>query len=295
VRLDTANRSFLTLIGLVVAASVVIGLLGCCVIGVVIYRLSTGGLSGLSAPGTFPALVLMALLVVGGIRANRALRRQVVATNRLGRRVRRRVIEPTMSRVDAAAARVGLAERVDVVDADEPSSFTWGLLRPRVAVSRGLLAAVDDDELDAVLAHERYHVANFDPAKVFLTRVLPLAFWYLPVLADLHHRYLAGRELAADRGALEKFGHRPLAGALFKVVAGPDWADLRTAAAIGGDEALEARVTQLENGTEPPAEPIDRTRVLFSLGGAGVLVWSVAATFAAFGGPVHLMRTICTG
>src|SRR5205807_10128734 len=107
-------------------------------------------------------------------------------------------------------------------------------------------------------------VANFDPAKVFLTRVLPLAFWYLPVLADLHERYLSGRELAADRRALERFGRRPLANALLKVVASPPWADLGTAAAIGGDEALEARVTQLEDGTEPPPGPLSRPRLLLS-------------------------------
>src|SRR6478672_10137934 len=37
------------------------------------------------------------------------------------------------------------------------------VLTPRVAVSRGLLEGVSDDELRAVLEHERYHVCNLDP------------------------------------------------------------------------------------------------------------------------------------
>ncbi|TML89741.1 MAG: M56 family metallopeptidase [Actinobacteria bacterium] len=291
VRLDTANRSFLLLLVLVVAASIVIGFLGCCVIGVVIYRVSTRGTHALTAPGTVPALVLIALLAVGAVRANRVLRRQLIATGRLGRRVRRLTIEPLPARLSQAAVGAGLAGRVDLVDAAESCSFTWGYLCPRVAVSRGLLETVDDAGLDAVLAHERYHVINLDPAKVFLTRVLPL---YLPVLGDLHHRYLAGRELAADRRAVEANGRKPLAGALYKVVAGPEWADLDAAAAIGGDEALEARVSQLENGVEPPMRPLHRGRLATSALGGGTLVWSVSATLAAFGGPGQLMRTICT-
>jgi Zn-dependent protease with chaperone function len=294
-RIDTANRSFIALLALVIAASLVAGLIGCCVIGVVLYRFGNDGLNAVDKAGTVPALVLLGLFGAGAVLGSRTLRRQAAGTARLTRRVRRHTRTPLPARLTTIAAAYELAGRVDLIDTPEPCSFTYGLVRPRVAVSTGLLERVDDDELAAVLTHERYHVTNRDPAKVFLTRTLPRAFPYLPVLGALHERYLTSRELAADRRAIDRCGPRPLTGALLKVVSGPAWADLRSAAAIGGDEALEARVTQLEHRAEPPAAPLGRARLALSgLGGAS-LVWSVGATLAAFGGPAQLMRTLCTG
>lgn len=294
-RVDTANRSFAALLGVVIGAAIVAGLIGCCVIGVVTYRVGEDGLSAIDKPGTAPALVLLALFGSGAILGSRALRRQSAGTARLGRRVRRYSRRAIPARLISAADTYGLSRRIDLIDAPEPCSFTYGMTRPRVAVSTGLLERVDDDELAAVLAHERYHVNNWDPAKVFLTRTLPRVFPYLPVLDALHDRYLTSRELAADRRAIEECGPRPLTSALLKVVAGPEWADLRVAAAIGGDEALDARITQLEERCEPPLDPLGRSRLGLTLLGGGALVWSVFATLAAFGGPGELMRTLCTG
>src|SRR5207245_2425659 len=75
-RVDTANRAFATLLAVVVAASLVIGVIGCCVIAVVSYRLGTNGLSALDKPGTVPALVLLGLLSAGAILGGRTLRHQ---------------------------------------------------------------------------------------------------------------------------------------------------------------------------------------------------------------------------
>jgi len=42
-----------------------------------------------------------------------------------------------------------------------------------------------------------------------------------------------------------------LAGALYKVTTGPKWSELGAAAAIGADDLLDLRVTQLETGASP--------------------------------------------
>src|SRR5206468_5920895 len=113
--------------------------------------------------------------------------------------------------------------------------------------------------------------------KVMLARALPAAFFYLPALGGLHRRYVAARELAADRRAVDRCGRRPLAGALFKVVRGPAWPELDMAAAIGGPELLDIRVTQLETGTEPTvARP-----TAFALGASAVGVLALTGLFVA--------------
>ena len=114
----------------------------------------------------------------------------------------------------------------------------------------------------------------------------------LPVLGELRGRYVAGRELAADRRAVQKSGASSVAGALFKVISGPIGVDLSAAAAIGGDEALEARVDQLETGREPPYSPIPPKRMLASVGGGAVLIWAAVASFVSF---TPLMAKLCTG
>ena len=60
-RIDTANRSFISLLALVIAAALVAGLIGCCVIGVVLYRFGNDGLNAVDKPGTVPALFLLGL------------------------------------------------------------------------------------------------------------------------------------------------------------------------------------------------------------------------------------------
>jgi heat shock protein HtpX len=67
---------------------------------------------------------------------------------------------------------------VAVAPSEVPNSFTvGGVANATLVVSEGLLAALDDEELDAVLAHELAHVANRD------VRVMTLAS-LLPALAD---------------------------------------------------------------------------------------------------------------
>ncbi|OIB57096.1 M48 family metalloprotease [Natrialba sp. SSL1] len=62
----------------------------------------------------------------------------------------------------AAQADVPLPS-VAVADRDEPACLTVGTQRsPTIVVTTGLLDQLDDDELDAALAHEIAHIANRD-------------------------------------------------------------------------------------------------------------------------------------
>jgi len=291
VRLNSANRAFA---GIVVVAAVVFGVFAataCWIFSMVVYKVAADGVSALTQPGSVAALLLIVLLVATNVLALRSFRAQAANTRRLSRWVVDRSVASPASLADAARA-AGLEGRVDLVDADGAFSFTYGMSQPRVAVSRGLIDSVSDEELTAVLDHERYHVSNYDPLKVVLARSLPDSLFFLPALSELRGRYVAARELAADRRAMRRAGPAPLAGALYKVIAGPPDVDLGAAAAIGGDEALDARVTQLESGTEPPMAPISRARMVASVGGVGVLGASAIASFASFG---PLMAKICTG
>lgn len=285
---NTADRAFLGLVAVAVTPYVALCLFGCGLLSYLAVRVATDGASALTADGDLrPAAAFFTVLAAGGALAARSLWRQARDTRRLTDHVRANAA-PVTRIVEEASVRAGLAQRLDVVDSDESWSFTYGLMTPRVAVSTTLIASAGPEELDAVLQHERYHVRSRDPLKLVIARALGSAFFFLPALRHLRGRYVAGRELAADRSALRRTGRRPLAGALYRVVAGPAWPELSTAAAMGGDDLLDLRITQLESGREPGVESVPRAAVAVTGIGMALLLTALAATVLTLGGPGEL-------
>jgi Zn-dependent protease with chaperone function len=293
VRFDTANRSFagLSAISIVLGMLVLCGAAGCVLLALLVSQLAQDGSGALTSDGhdLWPAVAFITIVGVGMALGIWSVRGQVKASRKLSRRVRDLEL-PLTAELGEAADRAGLSGRVELVDSGECFSFAYGALTPRVAVSRRLLEDASASELDAVLEHERYHVRNLDPLKVLLARALPATFFYLPALRALHTRYVAGRELAADRRAVQSCGRKPLAGALYKVVRGPGWAELGAAAAIGGPELLDVRVAQLESGSEPRIAALTARALLLSLLGATLLTALFVASIVSFGGPSAVAR-----
>ena len=62
---------------------------------------------------------------------------------------------------------------VGVVDSDVPNCFSVGGSEPIIVVSEGLLDALSEDELDAVLGHELAHLLNRDATVMALASFLP--------------------------------------------------------------------------------------------------------------------------
>lgn len=297
-KLDQANRSFLAFVSVasLFSATVLCGAIGGVLVPMGLTRMSHGGLSGLWSAQT-SLLALLTLFVVTAVGlglGGRALVRQAVTSRGLSHRVR--ALATTAPQTLAQAARqTGLTGRVVLVDAADSFSFVYGLTTPRVAISRGLLEGATGEELRAVLEHERYHVRNIDPLKAAIVRVLAEALFFLPALNSLRARYIAGRELSADRRAVALCGRRPLAGALLKVVRGPDWSEQAGAAAISSPQLLEVRLIQLESGSQPKTEVLDAKSVILSFGGAVLLAAMFLISVSGLGGTAAVYHATGTG
>jgi hypothetical protein len=145
------------------------------------------------------ALVILALAVAGfaviGI-AVLAAAREIAGALRVSRRL-------TVARP--------LPHRGALIVEDEvPRAFCAGLVRPRSYVSSAALGLLDDDALEAVLAHERHHAERRDPLRLATMRVIARALFFLPPLAALARRQLSLAELSADEHAvLATSGGRP--------------------------------------------------------------------------------------
>jgi Zn-dependent protease with chaperone function len=296
--IDSANRSFGEIVGvaLLLGAAVLCGALGGVLAPLIAQRLSHGGPAALLKVGCSLAAALLfgAAVATSLVLGARALVTQARAGRRLARRVRE-LSAPLPEQLAQAADLEGLTGRVVYVQTPRSFSFVYGALTPRVAVSQGLLDRVADDELRAVLAHERYHVTNLDPLKTTIINTLTTALFFLPALDTLSTRYLAGRELAADRRAVTACGRDPLARALLKIARGPAWVGLDTAPGIGGPDLLKVRVTQLETGTPPPTHAASASSLLASAAGAGLLVAVFLTSLSGFGGATAVRDATGTG
>ena len=150
----------------------------------------------LGQPLSYPAANAAALLVLGlalfgaivvAIAVIAAVR-EVTATRRLTRRL------ATAEPLPGASAFVIAGER--------PQAFCAGLIRPRVYVSDGALALLDDAALETVLAHERHHARRRDPLRLVVGRVFTRALFFLPGLNELARRREALAEISADQAAV---------------------------------------------------------------------------------------------
>ncbi|MET0553746.1 MAG: M56 family metallopeptidase [Vicinamibacteria bacterium] len=122
-----------------------------------------------------------------------------------------------------------------------------GVFRPRLFIARRVLQALTPDELQAVLAHEAWHVRAGDNVKRWLMACAP-TIGFRPLAARLEREWEEAMEIEADRGA---GGALELASALVKTARlAPPGADLRVpAAAFHGGGSIARRIDRLVRGS----------------------------------------------
>jgi BlaR1 peptidase M56 len=268
-------------------AEVLLGVLGLASFGFVFLRLFetwrvsphrvTHHVTILGQPLSYPvantgAAIIVVLALLGAVVTARTLlgaARELAAARRFERRL--------------AAQRRPHPSGALVIDDDRPHAFCAGLLRPRVYVTSGALAILDEPALGAVLTHERHHARRRDPLRLATSRILAKAMFFLPAVRELGLRQQALAEMSADESAINAApGNRSaLARAMLSF----------TDSAVGGDSVGidPARVDYLLG--EPPSWRFPVMMCLAALGllalviVTAVLVGSEAAGSATLAPP----------
>ncbi|MGF1589579.1 MAG: M56 family metallopeptidase [Pleurocapsa sp.] len=108
-----------------------------------------------------------------------------------------------------------------ILDTDLPYSAQIGFWQSKLVVSKGLLTALDEEHLAAVIAHEQAHLHYRDTFWFFwLGWIRSFTFW-LPNTERLWQELLLLRELRADRKAAESVDFLLLAESLLIVAKAP--------------------------------------------------------------------------
>jgi Zn-dependent protease with chaperone function len=174
--------------------------------------------------------------------------------------------------VDRLARRLDLSDGLVVVPNREPLSFCYGLWRPRICLSQGLIdLLLTETELEAVLWHEVYHLRRREPLRMAVAICLSRFFFFVPLLAELRDHYLAEKELAADAFAVAHTDRPALARALHKIITIQPVPTISSLGAVAGLSVTARRVDRLLNpAARPNWRPSRRSMlsvlVLFAVG-----------------------------
>ena len=101
-------------------------------------------------------------------------------------------------------ARARIPQRVEIWQSSEtlePGIF--GLTRPVLVWPEGISEHLDDAHLDAILAHELWHVRRRDNLAAAVHMVVEAIFWFHPLVWWLGARLVDERERACDEEVLE--------------------------------------------------------------------------------------------
>lgn len=152
-----------------------------------------------------------------------------------------------------------------------------GLVRPQVLVSAGALLALDDEELEASLEHERGHIARGHRYVLVAGELARSLARFIPGTRSAAHELLFHLERDADRFALAR-SHSPtaLASAICKAALHQPPHGLTLA--LGGGGAVTRRVRQLLD-TAPLRRP---SLTLLALAPTMIVLLAVSATALPF-------------
>jgi Zn-dependent protease with chaperone function len=221
-------------------------LIGACVLRIRDAYATPGGAT-VAGLGLTLAGAVLARTALTALTHVRAVRRQAVQHAQTARLVGRR--EPALGAV--------------LVDHEQPAAYCVAGPQPTVVLTTAALQALNPEQLDAVLAHERAHLASHHHRLLAIARIGRQVLPFLPLMRDADMQITRLVEMHADDAATTDRGTGPLATALFVL-----------AAAGGPAPGLAAATTDAVQRIQRllrPAEPLSRVRRQLLRAGAAAL------------------------
>ena len=221
-------------------------LIGACVLRLRDAYATPGGATA-AGLGLTLAGAVMARTALTALTHLRAVRRQAVQHAQTARLVGRR--EPALGAV--------------LVDHEQPAAYCVAGPHPTVILTTATLQALDPEQVDAVLAHERAHLASHHHRLLAIARIARQVLPFLPLMRDADTQITRLVEMHADDAATTDGDTGPLATALAVL-----------AAAAGPAPGLAAATTDAVQRIQRllrPAEPLSRVRRQLLRAGAAAL------------------------
>ncbi|ORA60879.1 MULTISPECIES: M56 family metallopeptidase [Mycobacteriaceae] len=129
--------------------------------------------------------------------------------------------------VHIVGRHTGAAGDVMVLQAQEPAAYCVAGRPSAIVLTTAALAALDDQQIAAVLAHERAHLAGHHPQLVTALRALATVLPRVRLMTDGHTEVSGLLEMCADDAAVRQHGRSALLEGLMNLAGAastPAWA-----------------------------------------------------------------------
>jgi bla regulator protein blaR1 len=155
----------------------------------------------------------------------------------------------------------------------EPGIF--GIFRPVLVWPKGITSRLGDSHLEAILAHELFHVHRRDNLAGAVQMFVEAAFWFYPPVWWIGRRLLDERERACDEAVLELGVDRNVyAEGILKICKYCVESPVNCVSGVTGAD-LKKRISHIVNQSEPHSLDFSR-KLLISLSALLMLVVPVA-------------------
>jgi beta-lactamase regulating signal transducer with metallopeptidase domain len=96
------------------------------------------------------------------------------------------------------------SDSVLIVKNTKLTAYTIGLFKPKIIVSKALAMKLSQDQLEAVVLHELYHLRSRHLFWLLLSKLVSSLFFFIPLVEYLAQQLKTEFELAADAFVVEK-------------------------------------------------------------------------------------------
>lgn len=139
-----------------------------------------------------------------------------------------------------------LMGKVVVLREDRPFAYCFGIRKPKIFLTTGLIAMIDRKELKIILRHEKYHLEHRDNLILLLAIFIESLFPFFPILTDIIRIYKTDRELLADQAAIQEETDKHFLSSVLKKLL--QYASIPALApAIADIDTLETRIKSLHS------------------------------------------------
>lgn len=140
------------------------------------------------------------------------------------------------------------AFRATILDLPQPAAYCLPGRGARIVVSQGAPRLLTADQLDAVLEHERAHVAGRHHLVLAAARAFATVFGWIPLARHMREQTSLLLEMIADDRALRRHSRQVVASAMYELAAGRP---PQGAFAASGPSAL-TRLQRVPGAGKPP-------------------------------------------
>jgi len=239
-------------------------------------------LSFVNHPYMFTFLILSGLLLLTFLcMAASKIWKIKKTTSKFIKVVKTRARKQLSSKLKKAAKSANLDNKIIEVEDEKPFIFCFGWRQPKICVSSKLVKELNKTELTVALLHEKHHLINSEPMKLFLIKSTVKVLFFIPGLKALAGKYVVFSEITADGLATGNWRNKKtLARALDKVIKLGEQPALTNNLAISFFSTIDERINKLSDDKYFPAYKFWTPKFLLSM----VLLFFAISAFVGFDG-----------